>query len=230
MDTSSEEEEDAAADVSVIPTDFLGADINEGSSSDSESTGSDSEISVMEKSDRESSESEEVGEVPVVGVLQERGHEAAKPSKKEQMERKTKQQKSKEKETYEVGEFVTAVYEGKWLVAQVDINQDKAGESHVNLSYMELVGENQFKWPKNHDLLLTLKEDILTRCSPPCLVGGSLRVFHVGLNPSDAQAADAALAALMVYLQKLLKQNLKKIAGFFYSWYPSSTYSCILGY
>jgi hypothetical protein len=97
--------------VSVIPTDFLGADINEGSSSDSES--SDSEISVTEKSDRESSKSEEVGEVLVVGVLQERGDEAAKPSKQAQMERKMKQQKSKEQETYEVSEFVTAVYGGE---------------------------------------------------------------------------------------------------------------------
>jgi hypothetical protein len=103
---------------------------------------------------------------------------------------------------YEVGEFVTAVYEDVWLVAQVDINQDNAGDTHVNLNYMERVGYNQFKWPKNYDLLLTLREDILTRCAPPGLVGSSIRANHVGLNASDAHAADVALAAVPVfYLQ-----------------------------
>jgi hypothetical protein len=103
-------------------------------------------------------------------------------------------------ENFEIGEFVTAIYEDQWLVAQVDINQDQAGISHVNLSYMERVGDNQFKWPNHHDLLLTLKEDILTRCAPPGLVGSTIRAKYVGLKASDAQAADDALAAV-VYLQ-----------------------------
>jgi hypothetical protein len=126
-----------------------------------------------------------------------------KSQKKENANKQRKETQQSDDYQYEVGEFVTAMYEDVWLVAQVDINQDKAEDTHVNLNYMERVGYNQFKWPKNHDLLLTLKEDILTRCAPPGLVGSSIRANHVGLNASDARAADVALAAVVpvFYLQ-----------------------------
>jgi hypothetical protein len=106
-------------------------------------------------------------------------------------------------EEFSIGEFVTAVWEGQWLVAQVDTDQAMAGSTHVNLSYMERVGYNQFKWPKTPDVLLTLKEDILTKGVCPGLVGSSIRANHVGLGTDEAQAADAALAAV-VYLQPFL--------------------------
>jgi hypothetical protein len=100
---------------------------------------------------------------------------------------------------YDVGDFVAAVYEDQWLLAQVDIDQDKAGKTHVNLTYMERVGKNAFKWPKQDDRLLTLREDILFKCSAPVLVGSSLRANHVGLCDKEAAVADATLA-LVVYL------------------------------
>ena len=53
--------------------------------------------------------------------------------------------------------------------------------------------------------MLTLKEDILTRCAPPGLVGSSIRANYVGLNKSDARKADDALAAV-VYLHLFLSQ------------------------
>jgi len=127
-------------------------------------------------------------------------------SEKEQQEKggesemQKERQKQKENEKFEVGEFVTAVYEGEWLLAQVDINQDSAGETHVNLNYMEKIGDNKFKWPQSYDLLLTLREDILMKCSAPVLVGSSIRANHVGLIPSEAQEAEAAFAKV-VYLQ-----------------------------
>jgi hypothetical protein len=102
---------------------------------------------------------------------------------------------------FEVGDFVAAVYEGDWLLAQVDIDQDHAGDTHVNLTYMEKVGKNQFKWPKQDDRLLTLREDILFKCSAPVLVGSSIRASHVGLPGNEAAQADAALD-LVVYLQQ----------------------------
>jgi hypothetical protein len=131
-----------------------------------------------------------------------------------EVEDKVSEDKRKQQQQYEVGEFVTAVYEGKWLLAQVDINQDEAGDTHVNLSYMQRVGENQFKWPKQHDLLLTLKEDILTRCSTPVMVGSSIRANHVGLPPKEALEADSALA-VMVYLQYFLFQLFLNFLLFF---------------
>jgi hypothetical protein len=114
---------------------------------------------------------------------------------------------------------VTAVYEGQWLLAQVDIKQDESGDSHVNLSYMQRISDNQFKWPKHHDLLLTLKEDILTRCSIPVMVGSSIRANYVGLSPKEAHEANSALAS-MVYLLSYLFQHffqpLRAFTCFFY--------------
>jgi hypothetical protein len=104
-------------------------------------------------------------------------------------------------EHYEVGDFVTAVYEGQWHLAQVDIDQDHASSTHVNLTYMERAGKNQFKWPKHDDRLLTLKEDILFKCSTPVLVGSTIRARNVGLPGKEAEKADAALE-LVVYLQQ----------------------------
>jgi hypothetical protein len=103
-------------------------------------------------------------------------------------------------ENYEVGDFVTAVYEEQWLLAQVDIDQQNAGQTHVNLAYMERIGKNQFKWPKQDDRLLTLKEDILFKCSHPIMVGSSIRAYNVGLPNNEAARADAALE-LVVCLQ-----------------------------
>jgi hypothetical protein len=157
-----------------------------------------------------------------IGTMGENTQEKKAASQKRKSQHEQQQKKKHRKETneeeeeevtrrnpeevnYEVGQFVTAVYENQWLVAQVDINQDKAGDKHVNLSYMERIGENQFRWPRHHDLLLTLKEDILTKCSVPCLVGNSIRALHVGLSAADALAADVALAAV-AYLQLILFQ------------------------
>jgi hypothetical protein len=126
---------------------------------------------------------------------------------------------------YEIGEFVTAVYEGQWLLAQVDIKQDESGDSHVNLSYMERVGENQFKWPKHHDLLLTLKEDILTRCSIPVMVGSSIRANYVGLSPKEAHEANSALASMVYLLSYLFQHFFQPFQGFYLLFF---TYQCHL--
>lgn len=132
------------------------------------------------------------------------------PGKKREEKQPARERKKEEKEHYEVGEFVTAVYEGQWLLAQV-IDQDLAGETHVNLTYMRKVGNNQFKWPKTQDQLLTLKEDILTRCCAPTLVGSSIRATIVGLSPSDATKADNALD-----LVQNLSSTLPKLFIFYY--------------
>jgi hypothetical protein len=185
-------------------------------SSDEEEAGesnSQAEVSGEDSSDKSESEleSEPESESEVennsgedIGPMGDEAQEKKRKSEPEQQQKK-KQRREQEKLSYEVGEFVTAMYENQWLVAQVDINQDKAGDKHVNLSYMERIGENQFRWPRHHDLLLTLKEDILTKCSVPCLVGNSIRALHVGLSAADALAADVALAAV-AYLQLILFQ------------------------
>lgn len=190
LDTSSGSE-DNEENEEVIHTDYLGADPD--GPSDSESSDS-------------SESSEENEETSGVFVVSSNVDEPELECK----QKKNQQQEKEQKKVYDVGDFVTAVYEGQWLIAQVDINQDLASDTHVNLSYMHRIGHNQFKWPKDHDLLLTLKEDILTQCTTPVLVGSSIRANLVGLKPSEAQEADAALAA-MVYLQPIQYEKFLQI-------------------
>jgi hypothetical protein len=152
----------------------------------------------QESEDSEDSEDSQDGEISEDN----RDSDGGEEEEEVQMEADT------EKEMFEVGDFVAAVYEGVWLLAQVDIDQDKAGDTHVNLTYMERVGKNQFKWPKQEDRLLTLREDILFKCDAPILVGSSIRACHVGLPGKLAVQADAALD-LVVYLQLILFPSLK---------------------
>jgi hypothetical protein len=72
---------------------------------------------------------------------------------------------------------------------------------------MERVGRNQFRWPKQDDRLLTLKEDILTIGVTPTLVGSSIRASNVGLLPSELSAAEAALE-MVVYLHLFVNFSL----------------------
>jgi hypothetical protein len=177
-------------DSNIIHTDYMGADPDEESFEDDSSEEDDTkgEEDKQDEAEKEEEEAEEEQEEEM----------SVKESEKEKL--RGREKRRKEKETYEVGEFVTAVYEGQWLLAQVDIDQDQAGEDHVNLTYMTRVGKNQFKWPTQHDQLLTLREDILTKCCAPTLVGSTIRASHVGLSVKDAAEADAALV-LVVYLQ-----------------------------
>ena len=61
------------------------------------------------------------------------------------------------------------------------------------------------------DLLLTLKEDILTKCSAPTLVGSSTRATIVGLSMVDLAAVEMALDEGVVYLQLNFEFFLHKI-------------------
>ncbi len=72
---------------------------------------------------------------------------------------------------------------------------------------MQRVGRNWFKWPKQDDHLLTLREDILFKCTVPIMVSSSTRACRVGLPAIQAAQADAALD-LVVYLQSFLFPNL----------------------
>jgi hypothetical protein len=176
---SSDDEMDSTARTiqSIIHTDYLGADPEELDSS--------------EDSD---------------GDTTDEGEEDDPPAAIAEVAQQETGADMRQQQSYQVGDFVTAMYDGEWLLAQVDINQDMAGDTHVNLNYMECVGYNQFRWPKNMDLLLTLKEDILTKCSTPIMVGSSIRALHVGLTPREALEASAALNAV-VYLQSILFHN-----------------------
>jgi flagellar motor protein MotB len=210
--SSEEEDEDLRNAIDeIVATDYLGADESEESSSDSSNSSGDEDES-EEEAETETEIEQEKQKQEKEKQKQEKEKQKEKQKEKEKQKQKQKEkQKAKQKATekdkigerrpaeqeqeqeYQVGEFVTAIYEGQWLLAQVDIDQDNAGSSHVNLTYMEKVGDNQFKWPKHDDRLLTLKEDILFRSSTPVLVGSSIRASHVGLPPSEALKADAAL-------------------------------------
>ncbi len=58
-------------------------------------------------------------------------------------------------ENYEVGDVITAIYEQQWLLTQVYIDQQKAGETRESCFH----GTRQEKSVQD-DCLLTLEEDI----------------------------------------------------------------------
>ena len=207
-----ENESDAEFDAEeIIPTDFLGVDIDKDYSSDS-SAGSGTEDEDEETAeefmvDDPASAEESIGGPPSDG-RKETGDSTGTGTSTSTRAGRTS---GHHKDQYQVGQFVTAIYEGRWLVARVDADQSGASNTHINLNYMETVGDNKFKWPKHPDLLMTLKKDILTVCSTPTLVGSSTRATYVCLSSDDAAAAEFAFDEV-VYLQLVFSKE----TDFFY--------------
>ncbi len=58
---------------------------------------------------------------------------------------------------------VVAVYEGKWLVAEVSKQKVRIPHGYKNLSYSSIKGTNTFTWTAKKDLWLTREEDIILK-------------------------------------------------------------------
>lgn len=83
------------------------------------------------------------------------------------------------------GQFVSAIYQGDWYIAQViavTSDAEIASLHPYSLSYMTRKGPNMFVWPDRRDELLTFHEDILTRVGAPIPL--TSRGF-LGLNKED---------------------------------------------
>ena len=170
LESDEENESDAEFDAEeIIPTYYLGADMDKDYCSDSiagyGTEDEDEETAEEFMVDDPASAEESVGGPPSDGRKETGDSTSTRAGRTS----------GHHKDQYQVGQFVTAIYEGRWLVARVDADQSGASNTHINLNYMETVGDNKFKWPKHPDLLMTLKKDILTVCSTPTLVGSSTR-------------------------------------------------------
>ncbi len=117
IEDSSEEEN---GDTSFLHLDYLGADTEEQSSDSSEEEEEDGDESeedeeqVQEKEEGDESEEEEEKE--------EKEEEEVEDNPPAARQKK----RGLEEHQFGVGDFVTAVYEGQWLLAQVDIDQEKS--------------------------------------------------------------------------------------------------------
>ena len=70
--------------------------------------------------------------------------------------------------TYNVGEYVAAIYDGLWYIAQVEgEEEDEEVTGFTLLRYMNRKGHNQFYWDSKPDLLKTNNKDILCKTQPP---------------------------------------------------------------
>ena len=126
----------------IIPTDYLGADMDKDYSSDS-SAGSeedeDEETAEEYSVDDPASAEESVGGPPSDG-RNETGDSTGTSTR-------AGRTGGHHKDQYQVGQFVTAIYMGRWLVARVDADQSGASNTHINLNYMETVGEKSSNGP-----------------------------------------------------------------------------------
>lgn len=83
--------------------------------------------------------------------------------------------------TYEVGQFVTAVYQEQIYIAQVE----SLGEVHLKLSFMRPHGLARCNWPRKPDVLLVPRGDVLSIVQPPAPLSSMSR--FVGLSKEDKE-------------------------------------------
>ena len=69
---------------------------------------------------------------------------------------------------HKVGQFVVAMYDSTWYIAQVEGEEpENECEGFTLLKYMERKGHNQFVWGQVSDQLKTINTDILLTVEPP---------------------------------------------------------------
>ena len=69
---------------------------------------------------------------------------------------------------HKVGQFVVAMYDSTWYIAQVEGEEpENKCEGFTLLKYMERKGHNQFVWGQVSDQLKTINTDILLTVEPP---------------------------------------------------------------
>ncbi len=73
------------------------------------------------------------------------------------------------------GDYVAAIYEGKWFVGKVLDADETDGE--LQITFMETKKFNMFQWPNREDVLWTAPEDILCVLAPPIATGRRKRLF-----------------------------------------------------
>ena len=125
-----ENESDAEFDAEeIIPTDYLGADMDKDYSSDS-SAGSGTEDEDEETAEEFMVDDPASAEESVSGPPSDGRKETGDSTSTSTRAGHTS---GHHKDQYQVGQFVTAIYEGRWLVARVDADQSGASNTQINL-------------------------------------------------------------------------------------------------
>ena len=117
----------------------------------------------------------------------------------EEPEEQTSSIRDSEHEEYKVGDFVAAIYEEEWFVAQVEGEEpDEEEDGLILLKYMKQTGgrmKNSFIWPDKDDIFKTKESDILCKVSPPEPV--SNRAF--GLNIADLNVVETMMVKWFMF-------------------------------
>ena len=92
---------------------------------------------------------------------------------------------------WEIGDFVSVVYDSQWYPGQITfVNQE---EDTVTVKCMEYVNvssrTNRFSWPKRIDEKPYLMEELILKLDPPKELKGSKRQKHFCLSESDYAGA-----------------------------------------
>ena len=108
--------------------------------------------------------------------------------------------RSDTKQNFEnIGEYVVAVYEEQWFLAEIVMDQSGVGQGYTRLKYMTIKGSNAFAWAHD-DVHTTLNEDILMEPVLPEPVNSR---GNLGLKKKDLEK----VLSLMVVVYFLLLKN-----------------------
>jgi hypothetical protein len=107
--------------------------------------------------------------------------------------------------------YVVAVYEGQWFLAEICGDQKNVGRGYTRLSYMVIKGTNTFTWGDKEDLHVTCNEDILLRAVEPEPVNSR---GHLGLNKKDFVVVVSRVVVVYPFFSVLAKG--KAGGNFFY--------------
>jgi hypothetical protein len=79
-------------------------------------------------------------------------------------------------ESYDAGDFVACVYDGKWYVGEI-MNVDKE-DKDIEIKFMEKTKE-LFRWPRKEDKIWVPFSNVLCAVSPPTPCGKSQRNYKI---------------------------------------------------
>jgi len=82
---------------------------------------------------------------------------------------------------YKTGQFVVAVYEEEWFLAEVALEQEDVAKGYTRLKYMAIKGVNSFCWGLRPDIHVACNEDILLPVIPEPINNRG----HLGLTKKD---------------------------------------------
>ena len=108
---------------------------------------------------------------------------------------------------HKTGQFVVAVYEEEWFLAEVALEQEDVAKGYTRLKYMAIKGANSFAWGLRPDIHVACNDDILLPIvSEPVNSRG-----HLGVNKKDLAKVHSLMVEFYLFPLTLSSVNFVEI-------------------